>query len=136
MASTATKSIGKERNQNQETEKPDLAEKAQEGVGTLAEMASDAVTAIGQGADSIAENAGHGIRGLGDMLEKNAPQEGMIGSASHTVAETLRESGKYVEEAKLSGISDDLTHVIQRNPFASVLVGLGVGYLLGCALRR
>jgi F0F1-type ATP synthase assembly protein I len=36
----------------------------------------------------------------------------------------------------LTGIADDLTGVIKRNPIPAVLVGIGIGYLIAHALRR
>jgi hypothetical protein len=59
----------------------------------------------------------------------------MLGQASHAVADTLRTSGKYIEEARLSGMADDLTGMIRRNPLPAVLIGIGIGFLVGRAMR-
>jgi ElaB/YqjD/DUF883 family membrane-anchored ribosome-binding protein len=110
--------------------------KAKEVVASVGEMAGQAVSAVGKEADNLTASAGTGIKQLGDLIGEKAPHEGMLGNASQTVAKTLQEGGKYLEEAKLSGMAEDLTKMIQRNPIPSILVGIGVGIGLGLLLRR
>jgi hypothetical protein len=58
----------------------------------------------------------------------------MLGSATRTVADTLEGAGKYLEDKNLSGMMDDVTGLIKRNPIPAVLLGLGIGFLVGRAL--
>jgi ElaB/YqjD/DUF883 family membrane-anchored ribosome-binding protein len=60
----------------------------------------------------------------------------MLGSAAGYTASGLERTGRYIEEQGVSGMMDDLTDVIRRNPVPAVLIGLGVGFLIGRALRR
>jgi hypothetical protein len=99
-------------------------------------MATDAARSVGKTADNLTATAGGGIRKLGDTLSATAPHEGMLGSASQTVANTIKEGGQYIEDAKLSGIAKDLTNLIRRNPMPAILLGVGVGFLLGQAMGR
>jgi ElaB/YqjD/DUF883 family membrane-anchored ribosome-binding protein len=39
-----------------------------------------------------------------------------------------------VEEKNLSGMVDDVSGLIKRNPVPAVLIGLGIGFLIGRAL--
>lgn len=111
-------------------------EKAKEAVASVSAMASQAAAAVGKEADNLTASAGTGIKQLGDLIGEKAPHEGMLGSASQSVAKTLQEGGKYLEEAKLSGMADDLTKLIQRNPIPAILAGIGVGIGLGLLMRR
>jgi hypothetical protein len=58
----------------------------------------------------------------------------MLGSATRAVADGLEGTGKYLEDKNLSGMMDDMTGLIKRNPIPAVLLGLGIGFLVGRAL--
>jgi len=109
---------------------------ASHAVGDAGVMASHAVKDVGKKVDELTASAGVGIQGLGDRLNKNAAQAGVLKDASEAVASVVREGGEYLQEAKLSGLTEDVTHVIRRNPIPSVLIALGVGWLLGRALKN
>jgi len=96
---------------------------------------SSTASAVGQKADDLTSSAGSSIKNLGETLRQKGPQEGMLGSATQAVANTVEASGKYLEEAGVSGMIEDLGEVIRRNPFPAVLVGVGIGILIGRALR-
>jgi hypothetical protein len=49
------------------------------------------------------------------------------------VAGALESSGRYLEEQGLSGIGEDLTNLIRRNPLPAILLGIGLGFLLARA---
>jgi ElaB/YqjD/DUF883 family membrane-anchored ribosome-binding protein len=102
---------------------------------TVGHTVSEAASAAGKKADDWTSSAGSGLRQLGETLGQKAPHEGMLGNASQAVANTVSNTGRYIEEAGLSGMMDDLTEVIRRNPVPSVLVGIGVGILIGRLLR-
>ncbi|MBY0228945.1 MAG: hypothetical protein K2W96_06685 [Gemmataceae bacterium] len=131
------------------TAKKDMAQagdKAKDAMGHVADAASSAATAIGQGASNAASyvgqkadqgvsGVGSGMQSLGDMARKNLPSEGYLGAASKAVADGLDTAGKYVEDKSLSGMAGDLGSLIKNHPIPAVLIGLGIGYLLGKALR-
>jgi len=113
-------------------------DKAKEAVSATGEAVGSAVSgaasAVGHKADDLTSAAGSGIRSLGESMAHNTPKEGMLGTAAQTVAGGIRETGRYLEERGLSGMGEDLTNVIRRYPVASVLVGIGVGFLIGRTL--
>jgi hypothetical protein len=80
-------------------------------------------------------SAGADIKKWGDTIGSSAPHEGVLGQASQAMADTLREGGKYLEEAKLSGVADDFVNMIRRNPVPAILLGVGVGFILARAMR-
>jgi ElaB/YqjD/DUF883 family membrane-anchored ribosome-binding protein len=112
-----------------------VADKAKEAIGSVGGMASQAATTLGKKADELAATAGSGIESFAEKMEQQGPHGGVLGQASHTVADALRSSGQYIEEARLSGMAEDVTSMIRRNPVPAVLIGIGIGFLLGRALR-
>ena len=52
----------------------------------------------------------------GAGLRESLPHEGMMGTASSALADTLDRSGRYLEEEGLRGMADDLTNLIRRFP--------------------
>lgn len=67
---------------------------------------------------------------MAQTIRENAPEKGMMGTASSAVADTLEQGGRYLQEQGLSGLGADMTNMIRRNPIPSVLVGFGLGFLI------
>jgi ElaB/YqjD/DUF883 family membrane-anchored ribosome-binding protein len=112
-----------------------VAEKAKEAASSVSGMVGQAASKVGERADDVASSAGSGIASLGKSLEQHAPREGMLGAAAQGVASGLTSTGRYLEEEGLSGMMGDVTSLIKRNPIPALLIGLGVGVLIGRALR-
>jgi len=112
-----------------------FAGKAKEAAHSLGEMATEAAHVAGRKADELVGDAGAGMKKLGETIAEKAPRQGVLGAASQSFAKSVREGGEYIEHARLSGMAEDLTEIIRRNPFPSILVGIGLGFLLGRALR-
>ena len=112
-----------------------VGEMASHAASAVGAMASQAACDVGKKADDLTASAGVGIQGLGDRLSKNAPQAGVLGSASQAVARTVKDGGKYMEDAKLSGMTEDIAQLIRRNPIPAVLIGFGLGWFLCRKLR-
>jgi len=108
-----------------------VMEKARDTVGSMGTMATDTATAVGQKADNMTAAAGHSIKEFGDTIGRSAPHEGFAGKASQAVADTIRGSGQYLEQAKLSGIATDVEQVVRNHPVPAILICLGIGYCLG-----
>ena len=108
---------------------------AKEAASSVGGMVHQAADSVGKTAENLTSSAGSSLKNLGETLGQNAPHEGMLGSASQTVANSLRDSGKYIEESGLSGMADDVTQLIRQNPVTAILIGLGIGFMIGRALR-
>jgi len=117
------------------------ADKAKEAAATVGEAASHAAAAtgamasqaacdVGRRADEMTARAGAGLQDLGDRISRQAPQSGILAGASQSVAQAVRSGGEYVEEAKLSGMAEDLSEVVRRNPLPSVLIAVFVGWFV------
>lgn len=112
-----------------------LGHKAQETASSVAQSASDLASSAGQRAREATSSVGSGMQHLAGTLRENMPREGLMGRASSTVADTLENSGRYIQQEGLSGMFDDLTNVIRRNPIPAVLIGMGLGFLVARSLR-
>lgn len=117
-----------------------MVSQAGSAVGSMASqagsMASQAASDVGRKADDLTASAGVGIRHLGDRLDRSGPQEGVLGSASHAVAKTVRDGGEYLEDAKLSGVTRDVAQLIRQNPIPAVCIAIGLGWLMARKLRN
>lgn len=113
-----------------------LAEKARDAASTVGRTVSGAASTVGERAEDAAAAVGRGMESLGGTIRERGPQEGVLGRATETVAGALESGGRYLEEQGLSGMFDDLTNVIRRNPIPAILAGIGVGFLLARAMRR
>jgi hypothetical protein len=106
-----------------------LGEMASRAASTVGAMASQAANNVGTKADDLTASAGAGIQGLGDKLSKNTPHAGVLGSVSQSVADTVKEGGEYLEDAKLSGTTGDVVRLIRRYPIPAAIIGIGLGLL-------
>jgi len=127
------------------TQAKDVASQAKEVAGQATDKAKDLLhqagdaiqstaSTVGQKAEDATAAVGRGIEGVADKVRDSGPKEGMLGSATRTVADTLEGAGKYLEDKNLHGMMDDMTGLIKRNPIPALLLGLGVGFLIGRAL--
>jgi len=123
-----------------------VADKAKEVasgvVGQVKEMASNAgqamgtaATAVGHKAEDAVGSVGRGMESLGEKMREKGPDHGFLGKASGAVAGALESGGKYLEDKKISGMADDLTDLIKRNPIPALLIGVGLGFLLARTFR-
>lgn len=103
----------------------------------MASNASKSAANVGSYLDSKAEDAtcaiGGGLKAAGQAIRQNAPQEGRLGQASSAIAQTLNETGEYVEREGLEGIGKDLAALVKRNPIPSLIIGIGLGFLVARA---
>jgi len=117
----------------------DKLKKAGQVGAEAADKAKDAFRAtgeaIGEAADAGASAVGGGMKSLAGTIQKQGPQDGFLGDATSTVAQTLEQGGKYLQKEGLTGMADDVTEMIKKNPIPAVLVGVGIGFLLGQLIR-
>jgi hypothetical protein len=101
----------------------------------VADKAKGVAAAVGDKADSAVSAVGSGVQSVGETIREKGPQSGILGKATSGLASALETSGHYLEEQGLSGMADDVTSMIRRNPIPAVLIGIGIGFLLARATR-
>jgi ElaB/YqjD/DUF883 family membrane-anchored ribosome-binding protein len=111
-----------------------MADKAKDVASSAMDRTRDMASRAGQKADDMAGRAGSAMESAAGTVREHAPQSGVLGSAAAKVADTLESGGRYLREEGVSGLAEDLTDLIRRNPIPALLLGLGVGFLLGRAL--
>ena len=99
--------------------------KAQELASTASKRVDEATAALGER-----------VRSAGSTLRERGPHDGMLGTATGTVADSLERTGRYIQEEGILGMAEDVTELIRRNPIPAVLVGVGIGFMLAKLLRR
>lgn len=112
------------------------AERAKEAGAAVTQKIGDAASYVGKRAEDAASAMGAGMKSLGGTVREHAPRSGMASSATARVADSLESGGRYLQEHGLSGICEDLSNVIRRNPIPALLIGIGTGFLLARATTR
>jgi len=106
----------------------DFAAGAADKAKNLAQTARDQAEA---GASAVSS----GMRNLADALRQNVPEEGMMGTAASSVADTLERGGRYLEQEGIGALVEDLGTLVRRNPLPAVLVSIGVGFVFAQMFR-
>jgi hypothetical protein len=109
-----------------------MASHAAAGVGQLA---TDAAAGVGHHADNVTSRAGAGLEEIGDSINENGPQQGMMGSATRAIGNTVHSGGEYLKNEKLSGMSGDFAKLVQKNPLTTIAVAIGLGWFLSSRFR-
>jgi len=112
-----------------------VGQKASELAGQAGQAVSNAASAVGQRADDAVGSVGATARSFADTVRRQGPHDGVLGQATSAVAGGLDQAGRYIEDKQLSGMAEDVGGMIKAHPVPSVLIALGVGFLLGRCLR-
>lgn len=99
----------------------------------LGQKVEDAACAVTCKADEAAAAAARGIESVAGQIRSHMPEGGMMGAASTKLAESLEYGGRYLKEQGVTGMTDDVTTLIRRNPITALCVGVGFGFLLARA---
>jgi len=117
----------------------DLAHTAGQKVSEAAHVAGqkvqDVAHAAGQKAEDATSSIGTGLKTAAEKVREKGPHDGILGRGAEAVASTLDHGGDYLKDKNLSGMAEDMTEMIRRNPIPAVLLGIGLGFLLGRTLR-
>jgi uncharacterized protein YjbJ (UPF0337 family) len=96
-----------------------VSAKAQEFGAKAAKKANEAAPFVGEKMGTLAAS-----------IRERAPRDGRLGTATTKVAEGLESASYYLKEKRFDHLGDDLRGLIRRYPVQSLLVGLGLGFLL------
>jgi uncharacterized protein YjbJ (UPF0337 family) len=101
-----------------------ITAKVQDLGSSAANKANEAATVVGEKFGSMAS-----------VLRENAPQEGVVANAATAVVEGLESASSYVKEKKFDHLAKDVTALVHTYPVQSLLIGVGLGYLLARRTR-
>lgn len=93
--------------------------KAQEFGATAATKANEAATVVGDKIGSMA-----------NVIRENAPHEGAVANVATAVVGGLESASSYLKEKKFDHVAKDVTALVRTYPVQSLLIGIGLGYLL------
>lgn len=100
-------------------------------------LASNAADKARQAIDSAQQTAHNAAHRAGDYVADAQHRAGdFVAGAQHRAKEAASNVGEYFSEHNMSGVVHDATSLIRRYPIPAMLVGIGVGVLLACGLRR
>ena len=94
---------------------------------------STAATAVADGLESAQGAVSTAATAVAGGLES---AQGAVSTAATAVAGGLESASSYLQEQKFEEIATDLTALIRRYPVPSLLVGVGLGYLLARLTTR
>lgn len=113
-----------------------MTQKAQDVVGGVTQKAQEMAGAAAERAGQAVSTVGQQMTALAGTIRERAPQEGMMGTAAGTVADTLQAGGRYLQEHGLEDMTGEVANLVRRYPVQCVLAGFGFGFLLGAAFSR
>jgi hypothetical protein len=110
-----------------------VAETAKQAASTVSNAASGAASYVGHKADDATAAVGQGIKSVAGSIRDFGPARNTMGGATTAVADSIESAGRYLEQHGLSGIADDMTSMVRRNPIPALFIAVGVGFLLARA---
>jgi len=96
-----------------------MTAKAQEFGASAATKSNEAATVVGEKIGSLAT-----------VIRENVPQEGAMGTAATSVVDGLESASSYLREKKFGHLAKDVSALVHAYPVQSLLIGVGIGYLL------
>jgi type IV secretory pathway TrbL component len=104
---------------------------ASSALGKAQDMASNAGKRVEEATSALGER----VQSMAGSLRDRGPHEGMLGTATGRVADSLDTAGRYLQDEGIAGMAEDVTEIIRRNPIPAVVVGIGFGFLLARLFR-
>jgi uncharacterized protein YjbJ (UPF0337 family) len=99
-------------------------------VGTISVKAREFGATAARRANEAAPVIGEKMKSLASAIRGKAPHEGKIGTTATKVAGGLESASYYLQEKKFDHLGEDARGLVRRYPLQSLLVGVGLGFLL------
>jgi uncharacterized protein YjbJ (UPF0337 family) len=81
-------------------------------------------------ANEAAPVIGGKMKSLASVIREKAPRAGALGTTATKVAGGLESASYYLQEKKFNNLGEDFRGLVRRYPLQSLLIGLGLGFLL------
>jgi ElaB/YqjD/DUF883 family membrane-anchored ribosome-binding protein len=86
-------------------------------------------------ADSTMTSTGERMENAAHQVRERSP-EGQAGRVAGRAADTMEQSGKYLQDSSPDDVRSDVEQLIRKHPVESLLVGAGIGFLFARVTRR
>lgn len=113
-----------------------VADQVKDVANQAGNQAGKAGSYIESKADEATNAIGGGLKAASESVRNYAPHDGRFGQASSAIAQGLSDTGEYIEREGLQGMTNDLASLIKKNPIPTVLLGIGLGFLIARASAR
>ena len=108
----------------------EYGEKTEGGVVAITAKAQEIGASAATKANDVAAIAGEKMGSLANTIREKAPHGGAIATTAETIAGGLESTSSYLQEKKFDYLAKDLIALVRNYPVQSLLVGMGLGYLL------
>jgi hypothetical protein len=81
-------------------------------------------------AQQAATTIGGQLEAAAEVVRERLPQEGAAGQVANALSDQLSGIGRYLQSHGLHGVVVTMGNVIRQYPVQSLLLGIGIGYLL------
>ncbi|MGH7846057.1 MAG: hypothetical protein ACREQW_12935 [Candidatus Binatia bacterium] len=117
-----------------ENKSDNLAATVSETAGQAADQAQESASEAASKAREIASKVGHKVKELAEKVRERSPHE-TVRETTYKVANKLESAGSYLEDKDFESMINDVGSLIRRYPWKSLLIGVGVGFLLARGVR-
>jgi len=97
-------------------------------------MEASGVSRMGETVKTAAQDMASSLTEKVSEVRTKAQESAM--TAASAVTDTVKGAGAYLQEKRVGQITGDLAALVSRYPITSVLIGLGLGFLLARSLGR
>lgn len=81
-------------------------------------------------ANETTQYVGEQVEKLGKSIHQQAPQEGVLRTVTEVVAESLENTGAYLQDASVQDAATAMTNLVRQHPLSSLTLSIGIGYWL------
>jgi ElaB/YqjD/DUF883 family membrane-anchored ribosome-binding protein len=107
----------------------ELSSRASETIESARAKTQEFASATAARARDMTSRFGHRVREFAGKVREGSPHE-KVRATTNQVADTLENAGTYLEDKSFQGMIDDVAGVIRKYPMQSLLIGIGIGFLL------
>jgi len=112
------------------------SDKAGGGFATMSAKAREFGGTATQKANQAAPVIGEKMKSLASVIREKASREGSLGTTATKLAAALESANDYLQEKKFGHLNEDFRGLVRRYPLRSLLIGLGLGFLLAGRNRK
>jgi len=110
-----------------------IADAASQVKDRASELGRSAIQKVDESRSSTADT----LKSTADSLRSGAQNSGQaISDVANKTAEKIESTANYIRDHDFRGMLVDIEHVVRRNPTPALIGAIGLGFLLGAAVRR